>query len=539
LCFNNKYFGLYNQTKTLMAVNHKRFGFIEAVPISMKPLMLINFDQRRSMMGKLVPFKLFGEYEIRENGINVEQHKQCETEFWFASTKIKQIAKKALEAAKQDVNILISGETGVGKTLFAKYIKENSLRAEKPFIVAPVCSIPEDLIASELFGHKKGAFTGAIRDHSGYFKDADGGTIFLDEIGDLPLGLQVQLLSAVQEKIISPVGGKSVKVDVRIISATNKNLKELVSCGLFREDLFYRLTVLDLRIPPLKERPEDIKFLAQRMLETFCRKFGKDKKTFTKCAIELMLAYPWPGNVREIENVIQRLVVHGGATISAATAIKLYAEFQAYEVKQKAKKSRRLYDDPDVAAAEAKLIRKALDNNMTMKAAALELGIAFRTLQDKVKALGIVTARKKKMLRYRALEEEQIREALDKTRTQREAAVLLGIPPRTFEDKLKKLGIKTQRKPRISSKKINPINRNGEAQASKEETNILEMNIEEQRAHLLYLFEQNNWSQKKVANILRIPVRGRHKGLYGLIIKHKLHKEAPEGIWFGKDYEKR
>ncbi len=207
-------------------------------------------------------------------------------------------------------SILILGESGTGKELIAREIHRLSPRSDSPFITVNCAAIPENLLESELFGYKKGAFTGAVSDKKGKFQLAHGGTLFLDEIGDMPLLLQVKLLRAIQEKEIEPVGSeKKEKVDIRILSATNKDLSKLISQKLFREDLFYRLNVVELKIPPLCERSDDIPFLAQYFIDKFAKDNKRKAPSLSPSALRLLQSYRWPGNVRELENVIERAVL--------------------------------------------------------------------------------------------------------------------------------------------------------------------------------------------------------------------------------------
>jgi Nif-specific regulatory protein len=212
--------------------------------------------------------------------------------------------------AKTDSSVLILGESGVGKELFAEQVHLKSSRAAGPFVRVNCAALPEGLLESELFGHVKGAFTDAIQNRRGRFELADGGTIFLDEIGDLPLKLQAKLLRVLQQKTFERVGASDpVTVDVRIVAATNKDIESLVDKGEFRSDLYYRLNVLPLHIPPLRQRKEDIPALAEFFLKKFSRETNKRFVGFTESAIELMLSYSWPGNVRELENAVERAVV--------------------------------------------------------------------------------------------------------------------------------------------------------------------------------------------------------------------------------------
>lgn len=209
--------------------------------------------------------------------------------------------------APTDATVLITGESGTGKELVAKAVHAAGRRARGPFVAVNCAALTESLLASELFGHEKGAFTGADKKHEGHFLKADGGTIFLDEIGEMPLSMQVKLLRVIQEREVLSVGGnKAVPVDVRIIAATNRDLAREVAAGTFREDLYYRLNVVTLALPPLRERADDIPLLAQYFMARFADKNNKKIKGFTPGAMDRLVRYAWPGNVRELENVIER-----------------------------------------------------------------------------------------------------------------------------------------------------------------------------------------------------------------------------------------
>ena len=213
------------------------------------------------------------------------------------------------KVSETPANILILGESGTGKELVAKAIHEHSPRKDMPFVVINCGGIPENLLESEFFGYMKGSFTGAFTDKAGLFESANNGTIFLDEIGELPSLLQVKLLRVVQEKTFRRIGGTlDIKVNVRIISATNQNLEDKVKRGSFREDLYYRLNVIPIHLPPLRERREDIPVLTRYFIEKYSQEFAKDIKTISSYALELLMDYPFPGNVRELQNIIERSV---------------------------------------------------------------------------------------------------------------------------------------------------------------------------------------------------------------------------------------
>ncbi len=221
--------------------------------------------------------------------------------------KVYELIKKISDT---DATILIEGESGTGKELIAKTIHYNSSRGQNPFIPFNCAAIPRDLLESELFGHERGAFTGAINTRIGRFERANGGTILLDEIGELHPSFQVKLLRVLQEREFERVGGsKTIKVDVRILAATNKNLEEETKSGNFREDLFYRLNVIPLHIPPLRERQEDIPVLTDYFIQYFSRKRKRETVRIDQEVMDLFRQYPWPGNVREMENLIERMVI--------------------------------------------------------------------------------------------------------------------------------------------------------------------------------------------------------------------------------------
>ena len=232
------------------------------------------------------------------------------------SVVMQNLFKSVGRVAQSNATVLISGESGSGKEVIAKAIHENSLRKDQPFVRIDCGSIPEGLMESELFGHEKGAFTGAIAAKPGKFEVACGGTLFIDEVGDLPLPLQVKLLRAIQEREFERVGGNAVlRMDVRIIAATNRNLPEMVEQGRFREDLFYRLNVVPLHVPALRERAEDIPLLVDYFIKKAARAAGCMTPLLTQEARELLLRYSWPGNVRELANVLERAVVMSNGVI--------------------------------------------------------------------------------------------------------------------------------------------------------------------------------------------------------------------------------
>jgi transcriptional regulator with GAF, ATPase, and Fis domain len=227
-----------------------------------------------------------------------------------ASEPIKQVARIIEKVAKTDSSVLITGESGTGKELIAKAVHNLSKRSENDLVIINCGAIPASLLESELFGHEKGAFTGASSSHTGRFERADKGTLFLDEIGDMSPFLQVKLLRAIQEQQFERVGGsKPVKVNVRFISATNKNLAQSINQNEFREDLYYRLNVIPVEVPPLRERKVDIPLLADFFLERLASRFEEDQKILSKEALDILVSYDWPGNIRELENIMEQVAV--------------------------------------------------------------------------------------------------------------------------------------------------------------------------------------------------------------------------------------
>ena len=238
-----------------------------------------------------------------------EEQAEWRREIVTRSPVMEDLLAQARLVAESDASVFIHGQSGTGKELLARAVHKASPRHEGPFVAVNCSAIPESLMESELFGHAKGAFTGANREHKGLFQAAHGGTLFLDEIGDMPLSFQVKLLRALQERVVRPVGStQSVEVDVRIISATHRDLDEALEEGEFREDLYYRLNVVSLEMPTLAERREDIPLLASHFLEQITRGNRKEVSGFAPEAMELLLAAPWPGNVRQFYNLVEQVV---------------------------------------------------------------------------------------------------------------------------------------------------------------------------------------------------------------------------------------
>ncbi|MBN9133214.1 MAG: sigma 54-interacting transcriptional regulator [Nitrosospira multiformis] len=276
------------------AVQRGVFGYL-AKPFDSKTL-LANISQALKFVPGAVSQKELSQASWRKNIIT-------------QSAVMEDILTRAGLVAEGDASVLIYGESGVGKELFARAIHDASKRSDHPFVAINCAAIPEQLLESELFGHVRGAFTGAVRDHKGLFQLAEGGTLFLDEIGDMPVLLQVKLLRVLQERQVRPVGStQSIPVDVRIISATHRDLKTEIAAGTFREDLYYRLDVVSLTIPVLAQRREDIPLLINYFLGTFSEKYQKNINGFSPEAMETLVAASWPGNVRQLMNVVERCV---------------------------------------------------------------------------------------------------------------------------------------------------------------------------------------------------------------------------------------
>ena len=234
------------------------------------------------------------------------------------STAIRKVLEMCDRVAPTEARVLITGANGTGKELVARRLHELSPRAENPFVEVNCAAIPSELIESELFGHEKGAFTSAIKQRKGKFEQADSGTLFLDEVGDMSLSAQAKVLRALQENIITRVGSdKPVEVNVRVIAATNKDLQEEIRNGSFREDLYHRLSVILIHVPTLNERKEDIPLLAQYFIDQLCGEYGQPSKEIEPIALDMLADRTWSGNIREFHNVIERLIILGGKTISA------------------------------------------------------------------------------------------------------------------------------------------------------------------------------------------------------------------------------
>ncbi|SNX54565.1 sigma 54-interacting transcriptional regulator [Thermoanaerobacterium sp. RBIITD] len=342
--------------------------------------------------GSLIVFQDFPQVEYLEG--ELKRSRKLDKAFDIIignSGKLKDALTIASKAAETDSNVIIRGESGTGKELVANAIHYSSKRKNKPFIRVNCAAIPSTLLESELFGHEKGAFTGAVTQKMGKFELADGGSIFLDEIGDIPIETQVKLLRVLQDKEFERVGGiKTIKVDVRIIAATNKNLEEAIKNGTFREDLYYRLNVIPILLPSLKDRKEDIPILIEHFIKKINKKLGKDIKFVTNKAIKALIKYDWPGNIRELENLIERCI-----TLCDKEYIDL-EDLPSYIKNVKDNKEDdiiylgRNYDLEKMEDYEYKIIKAALSKYKSFNKAGKALGLTHKTVASKARKYHLV-----------------------------------------------------------------------------------------------------------------------------------------------------
>jgi PAS domain S-box-containing protein len=304
------------------------------------------------------------------------------------SPALQAVLSRVSKVAPSDSTVLITGETGTGKELVARAIHRRSHRALRAFVSVNCAAIPRDLIASELFGHEKGAFTGAMQRRIGRFELAEGGTIFLDEVGELSADTQVALLRVLQEREFERVGGtQPIHIDVRVIAATNRDLKAAVEDGTFRQDLYYRLNVFPLEVPPLRERRKDIPLLVEYFIDRYARRAGKNIRSVDKKTLQLLQSYPWPGNIRELQNVIERSVI-----VCEAENFSVDESWLSQQPRDK-RSGGKLYLSQKLAAKEKELIEEALRESQGRvfgpSGAAARLGIARSTLDSKIQSLNI------------------------------------------------------------------------------------------------------------------------------------------------------
>jgi len=313
-----------------------------------------------------------------------------------ASEAMEQLREMIGRVARSQAPVHICGESGTGKELVARMIHESGGRRGGPFVAVNCGAIPTELMESELFGHKRGSFTGAVADKKGLAQSAEGGTLFLDEVADLPLHMQVKLLRVVQEKTVRPVGeSREERVDVRILSATHKNLSELVSQGQFREDLFYRINVIELRVPALRERAEDIGEIADAILERLARRASTASGGISPAAVALLRTYPFPGNVRELENVLERALTLSTGGMIEPEHVRLRAGTRPTTLDKTLETTTAAADGNTALGSQLENIErdaivKALEKTRYNKTAAAKLlGMSFRALRYRIKKLGI------------------------------------------------------------------------------------------------------------------------------------------------------
>jgi len=351
----------------------------------------VNFEELKIVVSKaLEKQQLLSE--------NVFLRKQLQGRFEFSniigsSPAMKAVFERMSRIVKTDSTVLITGESGTGKELVAQALHYNGMRKHKPFIAVNCSAIPEPLLESELFGHVRGSFTGALKDKAGKFEAANHGTIFLDEIGTMPLHLQTKLLRVLQEQEVERVGSnKPVRLDVRVLSATNVDLEQHVRAGLFREDLYYRLNVIPLQLPPLRDRKQDIMALVTVFLEKFYRLMGRAQMTISRRALEALEQYSWPGNVRELENLVERLValtegdvIHLEDLPAGLSGQCIVAGDACLELTEQG-----LDMVTTISDIERSLIQQALTLSSGVKArAAALLGINRTTLVEKMRRMGM------------------------------------------------------------------------------------------------------------------------------------------------------
>ena len=302
----------------------------------------------------------------------------------YSSKVMEELLSLADKLAQLPLPVVIRGETGCGKEVFAKYIHKHSPRSDKPFVAVNCGAIPEHLMESLLFGHAKGSFTGAIENRKGFFEEADGGTIFLDEIGELPMNMQVKLLRVLQEKHITRVGdNREIPINVRVISATHVNLEEAVKEKKFREDLYFRIQVMPLHLPPLRERGQDVVLLAEEFITRYGAEYGRGKYHLSRNAEKALLGYHWPGNVRELENKVQK------ALVQAVHGVIQPKDLGLEDMQTQAKESPRTLKEAREAVERDVISRALRDSNANLTLAASILGIDRKVLREIMERLGL------------------------------------------------------------------------------------------------------------------------------------------------------
>ena len=328
-------------------------------------------------------FAAFDRLRDKES-LNILRNVICRDGIVYSSKVMADLIALADKLAELPVPVIIRGETGTGKEVIARYIHRHSPRADKPFIAVNCGAIPEHLMESLLFGHAKGSFTGALETRKGFFEEADGGTIFLDEIGELPMNMQVKLLRVLQEKHITRVGdNREIPVNVRIISATHVDLEEAVKAKLFREDLYFRIQVMPVEMPPLRDRGQDVVLLAEEFLTRYGAEYGRGKYHLSRNAEKAMLSYHWPGNVRELENKVQK------ALVQAVHGVIQPADLGLGDVQAQAKESPRTLKEAREIVEREVISRALSDSNANLTLAATILGIDRKVLREIMERLGM------------------------------------------------------------------------------------------------------------------------------------------------------
>jgi two-component system, NtrC family, nitrogen regulation response regulator NtrX len=353
------------------------FDFIEK-PLSLEKIILVVRNALENLRLEEENRRLRAELEERHQILG-------------SSVPMKALRQQIALTAPTNGRVLIYGESGTGKELVARALHASSSRSAKPFVEVNCAAIPEELIESELFGHRKGSFTGASEDNAGKFQKADGGTLFLDEVGDMSLKTQSKVLRVLEEQRVEPLGSNQpVTVDVRVIAATNKKLDEEIARNLFREDLFYRLNVIPFYVPALRERTEDISVLAAHFVAEFCEAYGKKPKEFSAPAMEVLMSYPWPGNVRELKNLVERLVI-------ICPSPRIEPHHLPPEIFRGASKSpQKPYESLQEARSAYErefVLRKLEESRWNMTKAAQALGLERSHLYRKMRSLGIAPSK--------------------------------------------------------------------------------------------------------------------------------------------------
>jgi formate hydrogenlyase transcriptional activator len=360
---------------------------------------LVRYNPFRNEQGQLIRWYATGtdidervRAEERTRNENLALREQIDRDSMFedivgSSEALRKVLRQVTKVAASDSTVLILGETGTGKELIARAIHKRSRRADRAFIGVNCAAIPTSLIASELFGHEKGAFTGATQRRLGRFESANGGTVFLDEVGDLPPEIQIALLRVLQEREIERVGGnKSIAVDVRVLAATHRDLNKLVAEGKFRQDLLYRLNVVPIEVPPLRERTADIPLLVEYFMDRFGKRAGKKFKTIDQKRLELFQAYGWPGNVRELQNVIERAVILSEGETFSVDESWLKQELSPAERQTDTLGNALVAQEREMIEAALALSQGRISGST---GAAAKLGLPARTLDSKIKRLRI------------------------------------------------------------------------------------------------------------------------------------------------------